>query len=405
MLFCAKLSLTKRLSYRLFGVEMIRHLCANFCRICLCLAFAMLVTSCGLPRSGPTESEIRASSIEEGGDTHIIDVTDAVVQATARSQRLGFSRSFLSAGLTSIDRIHPGDLLSITIWENVINGVFATQGQKVTQLGAVRVDQLGNIFVPYAGTVRASGRTPDDLRQKITELLAPQTPDPQIEVRREAGDGATVSILGGVSAQGVFPIEASTRRLTGMLATAGGVSVDPGIVKITVRRGREIGQIWMQDLFDNPANDIPLKAGDQITLEKDERYFVSMGTTGQRRVRFETHNPSIIEALAHIGGLRGGASNPKGIFIFRVEPATIVNKVLDRTDITTPQRVIYVVDLTKEDGMFTAHNFQVHNEDIIYVTEAPYVAWNKLLRTLMGTLNSLTALDSAFTRAAGVFDE
>lgn len=369
----------------------------------MCLLGAML-SSCGLARSGPSEREIRAGSVENGGDIHIVDVDDAVVAASQRSQALGFGRNFLSAGLVSVDRIYPGDVLTITVWENVDNGVFATSGQTVTPLAEVQVDQLGNIFVPYAGTVRASGRTPNDLRVKLTELLSPQTPDPQIEVRREPGTGATVSILGGVTGQGVFPIEASTRRLTGMLASAGGISIDPTVVKITVRRGEHIGQIWMQDLISTPSNDIALRAGDKIFVEQDERYFVSLGATGQRRITFETHNPSVIESLAAIGGLRSNTSDPRGIFIFRVEPVDVVNRVLGRTDITSPQRVAYVIDLTKPSGLFIAQGFAIRDEDTIYVTEAPYVTWNKLVRTVLGTLNTVTAIDRTVTGVAGVFE-
>lgn len=245
------------------------------------------LASCGIARVGPTEKEIRAGAVENGGDIYIIDVTDEIARLTLRDQSLGFSTNFLNAGAVSTDTIHPGDLLAVTIWENVDSGVFATLGQRVTALPPVRVDQLGNIFIPYAGTIRASGRTPDDLRQRITEQLASQTPDPQVEVRREAGDGATVSILGGVTGQGVFPITASSRRLTGMIATAGGISLDPAVVKVTIRRGQHLGEIWLQDLYDNSGNDIPLRSNDRIFIEKDERYFVALGATGQRRFGYK----------------------------------------------------------------------------------------------------------------------
>lgn len=373
-------------------------------RFAVLLGLLGLLASCGLPRVGPSESEIRAGSVENGGDVHIVDINDQVARATRRNQALGFTTTFLNAGAVSVDTIHAGDLLSITIWENVDSGVFATQGIRVTPLPAVQVDQLGNIFVPYAGTIKASGRTADDLRQKITELLAPQTPDPQVEVRREAGDGATVSILGGVTGQGVFPITASNRRLTGMIATAGGISLDPTVVKISIRRGANLGQIWLQDLFDNPGNDIPLRGGDRIFIEEDERYFISLGATGQRRVKFETHNPSAIEALGLIGGLQGNASDPTGIFVFRVEPAAIANRVLGRDDITEPQKFAYLVDLTAENGMFTAREFEIYDEDTIYVTEAPYVAFSKVLDTVLGSLNAFSTLDSAVNNVAAILE-
>ena len=369
----------------------------------LILVIGVALSACGLPRSGPTEKEILASSTENGGDVHIVDVTSEVARAARRNQTLGFGAAFLSAGAISVDTIYPGDVLSITIWENISDGVFATAGQKVTPLEAIRVDQMGNIYVPYAGTIRASGRTPADLRETISNLLAAQTPDPQVEVRRISGEGATVSILGGVTGQGVFPIEISTRRLTGMIAAAGGISLDPSVVKITIRRRENLGSIWMQDLFDNPSNDIALHGGDRIFIEQDERYFISLGATGQSKVNFETKNPSAIEALALIGGLNANTSNPRGIFVFRVESAETANRILGRDDITTPQKFAYLIDLTQDAELFTAREFEIESEDTIYVTEAPYVAWQKILGSIVGSLNTFSSIDNAVTTAGEIF--
>ncbi len=368
------------------------------------LSIGLVLTACGLPRSGPTENEILASSVENGGDVHIIDVTSEIASTTRRNHSLGFSPAFLSAGSISVDTIYPGDAVSITVWENVSDGVFATQGLKVTSLEAIVVDQLGNIFVPYAGTIKASGRTPDDLRRTITDLLSTQTPDPQVEVRRIEGEGATVSILGGVTGQGVFPIQISTRRLTGMIAAAGGVSLDPSVVKITVRRRENISSIWMQDLFDNPSNNIALQGGDRIFIEQDERSFISLGATGQTKIPFESENPSAIEALALIGGLQGNVSNPRGVFIFRVESAAMSNRILGRDDIKTPQKFVYVIDLTQESEMFTAREFQIQDEDTIYVTEAPYVAWQRVIGSVIGGLNAFSSIDTAVDTAGNIFE-
>lgn len=53
-----------------------------------------------------------------------------------------------------------------------------------------------------------------------------------------------------------------------MLARAGEISLDPSTVKITVRRGSEVGEIWFRDLLNNPSNGIPLRAVEKIVLEK-----------------------------------------------------------------------------------------------------------------------------------------
>ena len=82
----------------------------------------------------------------------------------------------------------------------------------------MQVDGAGFIFVPYAGRISAAGNTPEAIRRIITDKLDEQTPDPQVQVRRAAGDGSTVSLSAAVGAQGVYPIERPTRTLSAMLA-------------------------------------------------------------------------------------------------------------------------------------------------------------------------------------------
>jgi len=303
-------------------------------------------------------------------------------------ESLGFSSSFLNAGPRLADLIARGDTLSVTVWENVDNGLLASVGQKVTLLEQVQVDQNGNIFIPYAGRLRASGKTPDQLRQLITRQLDQQTPDPQVEVRRLAGDGATVSILGGVAAQGVYPIEASTARLSQMLSRAGGVMLEPEVAQIRVLRGNTKGSIWLQDLYDNPSSNISLRAGDRIIVENDRRVFTSLGSTGQQtRVPFENRDMDLVEALATVGGLNSATADPTGIFVFRSEPSYVANRVTGRNDLQGTQKLAYLLDLTEPGAIFTAKNFLVRDGDTIYITEAPFVAWQKTLAAITGTIS------------------
>ncbi|MEL7389733.1 MAG: polysaccharide biosynthesis/export family protein, partial [Pseudomonadota bacterium] len=182
-----------------------------------------LVASCGIPRVGPTKKEIFEGSVQRSGDAFIVTVNDRVTRATAAQPGLGFSSEFQNASVLGSDIIRPGDVLGLRIWENVDNGLLAATGGNQTGLDQVQVDGSGFIFVPYAGRIRAADNTPEGLRQVITSKLDEQTPDPQVEVVRVAGDGATVSLVGAVGAQGVYPIERPTRTLSSMLARAGGV--------------------------------------------------------------------------------------------------------------------------------------------------------------------------------------
>ncbi|MFP1645761.1 polysaccharide biosynthesis/export family protein [Pontitalea aquivivens] len=353
------------------------------------------VASCGLPRSGPTRGEIIAGAKDRKGNSFIVDVTDHVAEVTAVEPPLAFSQAFLNAGIIGSDTISPGDVLGLTIWENVDDGLLVAQGANATQLTELQVDGSGFIFVPYAGRIKAAGNSPEELRRIITEKLDAQTPDPQVSVVRLAGDGATVSIMGAISGQGVYPIERPTRTLSAMVAKAGGVAIKPEVAQITVKRNGYSGKIWLKDLYENPRMDIALRPGDVILVEEDTRAFVTLGAAGrQARVPFDTENLSALEALAIVGGLNSGLADPKGVFIFRKESANVANAVLGRADLAGEQRMIYVMDLTEPDGVFVARDFMIRDGDTLYVTEAPYVQWQKTLSALTGPLATANTVDN-----------
>jgi len=364
--------------------------------VALAVAVSVVASCAALPRVGPNKREIFAGSVLREGDAFIVSVNDRVTRATSVVPALGFTEQFKSAGVIGSDTISPGDTLGLTIWENVDDGLLADQGVNATVLEEVQVDGSGFIFVPYAGRVRAAGNSPEALRRIITERLQDQTPEPQVEVRRLAGDGATVSIVGAVGGQGVYPIERPTRTLAAMLAQAGGVAIEPEIAQITVIRGDQRSKVWFQDLYKHPRFDIALRAGDRILVEEDTRAFTALGATGsQSRVPFESQTLSAIEAIAQVGGLLANAADPTGVFVLRNEPAEIANSVLGRDDLQGAQRMVYVLDLTQPNGMFMARDFSIRDDDTLYVTEAPFNQWNKGISALTGSLNTVNTLSSA----------
>ncbi|MEL6959312.1 MAG: polysaccharide biosynthesis/export family protein [Pseudomonadota bacterium] len=329
------------------------------------------------------------------GDAFILLVDDRVNLIAGVTPALGFASGFNDAGVLGSDTIRPGDVLGLTIWENVRDPLLVPEGQNATVLEEVQVDGSGFIFVPYAGRIRAAGNTPEAVRRIITERLEEQTPDPQVQVRRLAGDGATVSVVGAVGGQGVYAIERPTRTLSAMLARAGGVTVPPEIAQVTVVRGNHTGQIWFEDLYDHPGHDIALRAGDRIFVEQDNRSFTALGATGtQSRVGFESQTISAIEAIAQVGGLNTNLADPTGVFIFRNEPEEIASQLVGRTDLVGTQRVVYVLDLTSPNGMFTARDFAIRDGDTVYVTEAPFSQFSKTISAALGTLGQVNAAAS-----------
>ena len=356
------------------------------------VAVLAVVASCGLPRSGPTKSEIFSGSVMEDGDAFVLLVDDRVNLVAGVTPALKFSAGFRDAGLISNDTIRAGDVLGLTIWENVRDPLLAPAGQNATVLEEVQVDGSGFIFVPYAGRINAAGNAPDAIRRIIAEKLEQQTPDPQFQVRRLVGDGATVSVVGAVATQGVYAIERPTRTLSAMIARAGGVSIQPEIAQVTVVRGEHTGEIWFEDLYAHPSHDIALRAGDRIFVEQDTRSFTALGATGtQSRVTFESQNISAIETIAQVGSLDTNLADPTGVFVFRNEPVEITSQLVARNDLVGTQRVIYVLDLTDPNGMFMARDFAIRDGDTVYVTEAPFSQFNKTISAVFGTLRSVSS--------------
>lgn len=356
------------------------------------VAACSVLASCGLPQVGPNKRQIYAGSVQREGDAFVVAVNDRVTRATAVVPALGFSDAFKNAGQLGSDTIRAGDVLGITVYENVDDSLLGTEGAPAT-LEEVQVDGDGFIFIPYAGRIKAAGNSPEAIRRIITGKLADQTPDPQVEVRRAAGDGSTVSLVGAVGGQGVYPIERPTRTLATMLARSGGITIEPEIAQITIIRGAARGKIWFEDLYRHPELDIALRGGDKILVEQDTRSFTALGATGsQARVPFESQNLSAIEAIAQVGGLLASAADPTGVFVLRNEPEEVAEQVLGRNDLDGAQRLVYVLDLTEPNGMFMARDFVIRDGDTLYVTEAPFTQWSKVITAITGTASSAAGI-------------
>jgi polysaccharide export outer membrane protein len=180
-----------------------------------------------------------------------------------------------------------------------------------------------------------------------------------------------------------------------MLARAGGVSVEPEIAQVKVIRGSHTGTIWFNDLFRNPGADIALRPGDRILVEADTRAFTALGATGvQRRVPFETQNLTALEAIATVGGLSPSSADPTGVFVFRNEPEEVARAVLGRDDLIGDQRLVYLLDLSRPNGVFLARDFVIRDGDTVYVTEAPYTQFSKVVGALLTPLNAAASVET-----------
>ena len=199
-------------------------------------------------------------------------------------------------------------------------------------------------------------------------------------------------------APGVYPIEAPTRRLAAMLAVAGGVALEPEVAQVQIERGGRSGTIWLQDLYDNPGLDVALRGDDRIIVEQDRRSFTALGaTTAQARVPFNNATCRRSRRSRQPAALTAAPPTRPAFSSSARNPPRLRARVLGCPGLAGPQRMVYLLDLTRPEGLFAARDFVIRDEDTVYITEAPFASWTRVLQVATSAVNvtgSVAAISS-----------
>jgi polysaccharide export outer membrane protein len=247
----------------------------------------------------------------------------------------------------------------------------------------------GAIGVPYAGRVPAAGRTPAEVQQTIEVLLASKALQPQVLVIVNKSDANAVTVAGEVVSGARVRLSPGGDRLLEVIAAAGGARAPVYETFVRLSRNDVTATIPLERLVAEPDENIYARPGDVITLARVPQTFTVFGATGRNAaIPFEAENITLSQALAKSQGLRDDLANPKGVFLFRHEPTSIV-RILDKPiaartqDGTAP--VAYRFDFSDANSYLIADQFPVRDKDIIFVADAGAVQVQKLF-TLLSTV-------------------
>jgi polysaccharide export outer membrane protein len=130
----------------------------------------------------------------------------------------------------------------------------------------------------------------------------------------------------------------------------------------------------MATLVSDPAENIYAWPGDVLTLIEVPQSFSVLGAAGTNaQLNFSAEKMTLVEALAKAGGLIDTRSDAAGIFLFRYEPAAVVDALKAPNLANGPggsSPVVYRLDLSDAHSYFLAQCFPIEDEDIIYVANA-----------------------------------
>jgi polysaccharide export outer membrane protein len=382
-----------------FGGNMIATL-RRFAVLCLC----MFLAACNAPRGAGFQSEVLAA--DGARDANGNPVYDFSVFAVTRS-----SLALLNAWPVNSRKtyswikhqvqpqnlvIAAGDVLSISIWDAEENSLLTAPGQRVAQLQNVEVGLDGRIFLPFVGNIKVSGMAPATARAQVEAMLLNTVPSAQVQLNVVPGRSNTANLVNGVRTPGVYPLADRNISLLTLIATAGGVSETLSNPQVRLFRGSQVYGISLDKLFDEPSFDIPIQGGDRILIEPDDRYFLSLGATSSEALHpFAKSEVSALDALAIIGGVTDGRANPQGVLILReYDSSTVVPSTVPGPAGPPHDRVVFTINLTTADGLFSAGNFMIQHGDLVYGTESPLGSAS----TILGIFSSAITAGSRISR-------
>jgi len=338
-------------------------------------------------------------------NVRVIDLTDAAIQ---RAESLHRKESLLDqlgdvAPYSTI--IGRGDVLAVSIWEAppaVLYGVTSDIGTgtatRAPGIPEQVVDTSGQISVPFVGSVNAAGRSPSQIAAEIETRLRGKAHMPQVVVRRTENSTANVTVVGDVTTSGRMPLTPKGERLLDALASAGGTRQPIGKVMVQITRGSEVASASLETVIRDPRQNVRLAADDVITLLFQPYSFTALGAVGSNaEISFEGTGLTLAQPLGRIGGLQDQRSDPKGVFIFRMEYAEAVDRngsMSSTSNEVAMVPVIYRADMKDPATLFLAQRFEIRNRDVLFVSNSPTTDFQKFLGLLSQAAFSLTGINA-----------
>jgi polysaccharide export outer membrane protein len=364
----------------------------------------LMVGACTVvPTSGPAGHDIREGQVDPKSLPYAyVEVTPRILDILATNTPRLFT-TFKERGGPSIIRFGIGDIVTVTLFESAAGGLFipleaaARPGNFIT-LPPQAVDNQGNISVPYAGAIRAQGRTAVEVQAAIVAALKDRALEPQAVVALADQRATSITVLGDGVGSIRFPASASGERILDAIARAGLRSPGHDLWVMLERNGRR-ETVPFGALIYEPQNNIYVRPRDTIFIYNEPQTYLAFGATGSqaasqggnnRLFAFNTWRISLAEGIAKAGGLADTQADPASIFLYRGETREVAQLLgIDCTPYPGPIiPVIYNLNLRDPAGFFLASKFEMRNKDVIYASNALSVDSSKLLaylRLIIGT--------------------
>ena len=290
-------------------------------RSCSISMLAIALSSVGgcsfFPIDGPKSVDILKQE-SETVPYALIKLSPETIDILAAYEPKGLAGAFTDRRAPASIKFGIGDIVSTTIFEATAGGLFipldagARPGNFVT-LPDQAVDDNGNISIPFAGTIKAAGRTNIEVQNDIVEKIKNRAIEPQVIVSLSQQRTSLISVVGEVNTPLRFAVPATGAgdRVLDAITRAGGIKGQGYSTWVMLERDKRRATVPFENLVMNQSNNIFIRPGDRIYVYQEQQKFIAFGATGaadvlgsQGEFNFDAWRINLAEAVAKAGGIQ-----------------------------------------------------------------------------------------------------